>query len=99
MNFNFERALTFGSNQYEAIFLVLLPLYIISIILVSNHRRNRVLSIYLLTLLSFAVPNLIMMFADFDRFINNTFLFQIFRGENTGLTHILVQSLLSLPEL
>ncbi len=79
----------------RAVFIVLLPLYLFSVWYISDRHRVRNIGIFCLSLIPFAVPTLLHIIKDADRFFFDTFIFQLHRADSDAISYILTNKLLT----
>ena len=76
----------------RAVYIVLLPLFASSILVISKYKLKSGL-IFFLSLIPGAVPTLMYIFRDFDRFFYDTFVFQLHRADSGELGYIISNKL------
>lgn len=75
------------------IFAILLPIYACSLWRSEADRRLKLSLVFVLSLVPFSIPNLLLFLRAPQHFLQNTFVFQIFRGDETNLAGIFLQKL------
>jgi len=80
----------------RAVFIVLLPVYLISMWLVfDGARRMRTMGIFLIALVPFAIPTAVKILMAADHFFFNTFVFQLHRADEHSWGYIFSNKLLT----
>ncbi|MEW5923894.1 MAG: glycosyltransferase family 39 protein [Candidatus Zixiibacteriota bacterium] len=75
--------------NFRSVFIVLLPLYLISIIVLSQNRKGRNLAVFLISLVPFAVPTLVRLYQSSASFIYGNLMFHLYRDIDRGFLSIL----------
>ncbi|MBN2226903.1 MAG: hypothetical protein JW763_06030 [candidate division Zixibacteria bacterium] len=80
----------------RAVFIVLVPLYVISLWLtVDRSRRGRMMGAMVLSVIPFAIPTAVKIITAADRFFFNTFIFQLHRADEHSWGYIFTNKALT----
>lgn len=75
--------------NFRSVFIVLLPVYLISVTMLSDKRRPVMLGFYMISLLVFAVPTLVRILDSTRHFFYGNLMFQLYRAGDRGLGAII----------
>ena len=84
--------------NHRAVFIVLLPLYLVSVWYLAEGGRVRNMIIFLLSMIPFALPTVIKIFSDADHFFFDTFIFQLNRTGDQSWQFLINNKLLTIAK-
>lgn len=81
--------------NFRSVFIILLPLYLISMVHLSGGKRVRDLMIFTLSLIPLAVPTFMRILESADHFFYGNLFFQIYRDADSSIGHIISNRLVT----